>query len=211
LINTYSWKIELVAIAVEQLLEYAVYVYLGIPMQILGVSGSLRTTSTNTRLLIAATHFVPPGVEMHLTSYVARLPLFNPDINPEESDIVNQWIHEMRSADGIIVSTPEYARGYPGALKNAFDWLVNTDAYINKPFMLLNASSRSTIAQETFTTVLETMSGVHIKAASVTIPLLGKKLDVSEIVENREFAARIQESMRTFVSELKRRAIDTVT
>jgi NAD(P)H-dependent FMN reductase len=175
-------------------------------MQILGVSGSLRAASTNTRLLVAATSFVPPGVEMRLTSQVARLPLFNPDIGPEDSDLVHQWIREMRAADGIVVSTPEYARGYPGALKNAFDWLVNTDAYVNKPFMLLNASSRSTIAQDTFTKVLETMSGVHIENASTTIPLLGTKLDVSEIVANDEFAKRIRESMLTFVSELKKRA-----
>ncbi|MGH8264427.1 MAG: NADPH-dependent FMN reductase, partial [Steroidobacteraceae bacterium] len=61
------------------------------------------------------------------------------------------------------MSTPEYARGYPGALKNALDWLVNTDAFVNKPFMLLNASSRSTVAQETLVTVLQTMSGIHVQ------------------------------------------------
>lgn len=183
---------------------------LGDSMQILGVSGSLRAASTNTRLLAAARAFMPPGVEMHLTTLVGRLPLFNPDVDPEDSDVVRQWVREMRAADGIIVSTPEYARGYPGALKNAFDWLVSTDAFINKPFMLLNASSRSTIALDTLTTVLQTMSGVHIESASTTIPLLGTKLDVSEIVENSKFARQIQRAVLTFVSELNKRAIDPV-
>ena len=36
----------------------------------------------------------------------------------------------MRDSDGIIVSTPEYARGDPGAFKNALDWLVPTDAFV---------------------------------------------------------------------------------
>lgn len=174
-------------------------------MKILGVSGSLRAASTNTRLLTAAANFVPAGVEMRLTSCVARLPLFNPDINPEGSDAVEQWIREMRAADGLVLSTPEYAHGYPGALKNALDWLVETDAFVNKPFMLLNASSRSTIAQETITEVLRTMSGVHMESASTTIPLLGTKLTAAEITENTEFAGRIRQAMLAFVFELKQR------
>jgi NAD(P)H-dependent FMN reductase len=92
-------------------------------MRILGVSGSLRAASTNTRLLIAATKFVPPGVDIHVTTRIAKLPLFNPDTAPEDLDKVEPWIQEVRASDGIIVSRPEYARGYPGALKNALDWL----------------------------------------------------------------------------------------
>ena len=173
-------------------------------MRLLGISGSLREASTNTKLLVAAMRFVPPDVEMHLTTYVGRLPLFNPDIDPARVDVVAQWAKEMKAADGIVVSTPEYARGYPGALKNAFDWLVSTDAYVDKPFMLLNASSRSTVAQDTLARVLETMSGRHVESASTTVPLLGTALTVEEIIENREFAARIQRAMLTFVSELRR-------
>jgi len=177
-------------------------------MQILGISGSLRAASTNTRLLLAAKKLVPPELDFHLTSQVARLPLFSPDLAPADSDAVEQWIQEVRASDGIIVSTPEYARGYPGALKNAFDWLVNTDAYIDKPFMLLNASSRSTVAQRTLTTVLETMSGIHVEAASVTVPLLGTTLTVSQIVENSEFAAMIHQSLLTFAAATKTRVSD---
>ena len=172
-------------------------------MRILGVSGSLRAASTNTRLLFAATNFLPRGVDIHITTRVAQLPQFNPDIAPESSDTVEPWIREVRASDGIIVSTPEYARGYPGQLKNAFDWLVSTDAYVNKPFMLLSASTRSTVAQRTFTRVLETMSGVHIAEASATIPLLGTNLSVSEILDDPVFAARIRASLSAFVDALK--------
>lgn len=186
-------------------------VYVGAtPVQILGVSGSLRKASTNTRLLTAATRLALPEVDMRLTSMVARLPLFNPDVDPSDVQAVDDWVREMRSAHGIVISTPEYARGYPGALKNAFDWLVGTDAYVDKPFMLLNASSRSTLAQETFATVLKTMSGVHIESASMTIPLLGKKMEVSEIVENREFAKRIRASILLFATEVKKHVARTV-
>jgi NAD(P)H-dependent FMN reductase len=171
-------------------------------LQILGVSGSLRAASTNTRLLAAAAAFMPPHADMHVTSLVGALPLFTPDVDPESHAIVREWVREMRTADALIVSTPEYARGYPGALKNALDWLVSTDAFVQKPFMLLNASARSTTAPQTLTTVLETMSGVHIASASTTVPLLGTKLEVAEIVADSEMAAAIREAMLTFTREV---------
>ena len=172
------------------------------PLRLLGISGSLRDASTNARLLLAAMHFVPPGADMHLTSCVGKLPLFNPDADPAGIEVVDQWVREMRAADGIVISTPEYARGYPGALKNALDWLVSTDAFIDKPFMLLKASSRSNVAHDTLTVVLETMSGRHIEGASATVPLLGTTLTVAEIVANEEFAERLRQSLLTFVAAI---------
>lgn len=179
-------------------------------MKILGVSGSLREASTNTRLLVAAGRLVPLDVELRVTSSVGRLPLFTPDAQTTDTHVLHEWVEEVRAANGIVVSTPEYAGGYPGALKNAFDWLVGTDAFVNKPFMLLKASPRSILAQETFAKVLETMSGVHMESATATVPLLGTKLDVPEILENPEFAETIRESMLRFASEVKRHRIETV-
>ena len=174
-------------------------------MRILGISGSLRSASTNTSLLTAATNFAPNGVEFHVATLIGELPAFNPDTNTEQFPAVNAWIQEVRASDGIIVSTPEYARGYPGALKNALDWLVGTDAYVDKPFMLLNASARSRVAQDTLTTVLETMSGVHIANASVTLPLLGTTLSAAEIQTNQEFAAQILRSLTVFIDAISAR------
>ena len=172
-------------------------------LRLLGISGSLRDASTNTRLLLAATQLLPAGVEWHLTSYVGELPPFRSDADPERIDVVARWVQEVRVADGIVVSTPEYARGYPGALKNAFDWLVGTDAFIDKPFMFLSANPRSTVAQDTLTVVLETMSGRHVASASTVVPLLGTTLTVTDIVEHREFAERIREALSRFVSAVR--------
>lgn len=171
-------------------------------MKVLGVSGSLRAASSNSRLLSAAGTLMPAGVDFHVTDRIATLPWFSPDIPIESADAVGRWAAEMKAADGVIVSTPEYARGYPGSLKNALDWLVNTDAFVNKPFMLLNASSRSTVAQDTLVTVLQTMSGIHIEAASTTLPLLGRNLAVADILANEEFAEQVRRALLTFVEEL---------
>jgi NAD(P)H-dependent FMN reductase len=170
---------------------------------LLGISGSLRADSTNARLLGAARALLRSGASLSVSSYPGRLPLFNPDFQARAPAPVADWVAEMKAADGLVISTPEYARGYPGALKNAFDWLVDTDAHVNKPFMLLNANARSRVAQETFTVVLETMSGIHIEGASVTIPLLGTTLSVSDIVAHPEFASSIRGSLERFIEALE--------
>ncbi len=143
---------------------------------------------------------------MSLTSSLGELPPFNADVDVSRVPAVERWVREMRAAEGIVVSTPEYAGGYPGALKNAFDWLVATDAFVAKPFMLLNASARSIRAQQTLATVLETMSGIHVESASTTIPLLGKSLTVEEIVATPELATRIRDSLSRFAAEVRRLA-----
>jgi NAD(P)H-dependent FMN reductase len=142
----------------------------------------------------------PQGVDMRVSSSVATLPLFSPDLELSCSASVDVWVQEMRRADGLVISTPEYAGGYPGALKNALDWLVATDAFVNKPFMLLNASARSLNAQRTLVKVLETMSGVHVETASTTIPLLGTKLDASGILANPGFSGKVRDAIGRFVA-----------
>lgn len=112
------------------------------------------------------------------------------------------WIDLVRRSDGLIVSSPEYARGYPGTLKNAFDWLLQTDAYIDKPFMLLGASDRSTVARDSLTTVLITMSGLHIEAASITVPLLGNDNTPNEILADTGVKDLLVGSLDTSVTSI---------
>lgn len=65
----------------------------------------------------------------------------------------------MADADGVIISSPEYAHGIPGSLKNALDWLVSTTVLSDKPLLLISASpSRGEFVHAQLTEVLKTMS-----------------------------------------------------
>ena len=102
-------------------------------MKIVGISGSLRLDSTNTKLLHAATKASSEGkFDFFLTDLIGQLPLFSPDLEPNDLPVVKEWTALIRDSDGIVISTPEYARGYPGSLKNAFDWLVQGDGFVDK-------------------------------------------------------------------------------
>ena len=176
---------------------------LGNKLNIIGISGSLRADSTNSKLLAAAAHLSKEGIHLALTDLVGKLPLFSPDLDPEEISTVNEWSTLIRECDGIIISTPEYARGYPGALKNAFDWLVQGDGFVNKPFMFLKASERADLSHSSLKVVLETMSGIHVVEADGLVPLLGTNLSVEEIIDSPTFSSIIQKSVQAFKTRVE--------
>ncbi|MDQ6859746.1 MAG: NAD(P)H-dependent oxidoreductase [Verrucomicrobiota bacterium] len=167
------------------------------------ISGSLRSGSSNTRLLDTAARCAPSHLRIERYRAVGDLPHFNPDNAPRDFPVVEQFIEMMRRADGVIVSTPEYAGGLPGTFKNALDWLVGSDAFVRKPFMLLKASSRALRAQLATVEILTTMSGVEISDASATIPLLGQNLDVLEILWRPDYVTAIQASLARFAAGIR--------
>ncbi|MEZ5557851.1 MAG: NAD(P)H-dependent oxidoreductase [Pseudomonadales bacterium] len=170
---------------------------------LLGLSGSLRAESSNTTLLRAAAETCRAGVEFALACGLGELPHFNPDLPLSTSPRLLSFVEQMRTCDGLVVSSPVYAGGYPGTLKNALDWLVGTDAFVDKPFMMLSASSRMPAAQATLVTVLQTMSGRHIETASITIDLLGTHPSVDGILRHPEHGPALRAALARFAEHLR--------
>ncbi|HEX4495872.1 MAG TPA: NADPH-dependent FMN reductase [Thermoanaerobaculia bacterium] len=167
-------------------------------VRILAISGSLRAASSNTALLHAAAALAPAGVEIEVYGGLGRLPHFNPDLEADEPAAVSDLRARVRWADGLLISSPEYAHGVPGAMKNALDWLVGGDEFIYKPVALLNASPRATHAQASLAETITTMSGRLIAEASIAVPLLGAKLDAAGIAAHPEIAGALREAIAAF-------------
>ena len=173
-------------------------------IRILAISGSLRKISSNTALLQAAIALVPKNVEMRLYAGLGDLPHFNPDLEElSEPPSVTDLRTQMRWCDGLIISTPEYAHGVPGVLKNALDWLVSGSEFVGKPIALLNASPRATHAQASLTEIVTVMTGRIVPEASITVPLLGKKLDATEIAADLEISSKLQAAIAVFAKTIK--------
>ncbi len=149
-------------------------------MRVLAISGSLRAASTNSALLRAAAAAAPDGVTVTVFTGldgcgVGSLPPFNPDEDGEPVlPAVRDFRDALAAADAVVIACPEYAHGVPGALKNALDWVVASGEMVDKPVVLLHASSRSTYAREALTEILTVISARLIDEASATIPLMGK-------------------------------------
>ena len=110
---------------------------------IFAISGSLRNVSTNTALVRRYAELSRTICTVDVYDQLELLLPFNPDIEEPPNGIVLDFVARVRAADAFVVATPEYAHGLPGALKNSLDWLVGTDAFIDKPFAILTACPRS--------------------------------------------------------------------
>ncbi|RZJ14814.1 MAG: NAD(P)H-dependent oxidoreductase [Acidovorax sp.] len=150
-------------------------------MKILALCGSLRAASINAALLRTAARLAPPGIEVAWCGAVAELPLFNPDLETQPPAAVLRLHADVAWADALLIASPEYAHGVTGVIKNALDWLVSQEAFVNKPVAVLNASPRAHHADDALRETLRTMSAHIVEPACLSLPLLGAHLAESEM------------------------------
>jgi NAD(P)H-dependent FMN reductase len=176
-------------------------------MKILAISGSLRAASLNTEVLRAASRLAPAGVTIELYEGIGGLPFFNSDLEGEHLPrSVVEFRAAIGAADGLLISSPEYARGVSGVMKNALDWLVGSLEFPSKPVALINTSPRATHAMAALTLTLETMSAQLVEEASITLPLLGTLNDADSITTNPEFATPLLRALEIYVDAINARA-----
>lgn len=171
-------------------------------INILAISGSLRQNSSNTTLLQAAIELAPATTEIKLYGGLNDLPHFNPDLENNDIPAVTDLQTQIKWADGLLISTPEYAHGIPGVLKNALDWLVSSEEFMGKPIAILNASPRATHAQASLIEIVTTMAGRVIPEASIAVPLMGKKLDADGIIADPELSQELQKAIEAFCAAI---------
>ena len=105
---------------------------------------------------------------------------------------VRELREQLARADAVIISSPEYAHGVPGSLKNALDWLVSGVEIYGKPVALLNPSPRSLFAHPQLAETLRTMGATIVAGASVSMPIAGRGLDAAGIAADEEFAETLR-------------------
>src|SRR5262252_1773337 len=147
-------------------------------MRVLAISGSLRAASSNTALVRAVAALSTDAIEVDVYDNLADVPPFNPDLaDAEVPPAVAAFRGRLDCADAVLISSPEYAHGVSGVLKNALDWVVGSGELIGKAIAVINASARATLAHASLCETLTTMSGRVITGASITIPLAPQSVD----------------------------------
>ena len=110
---------------------------------LLGISGSLRRDSFNTRLLARAGSQAPDGVRFEFFDRLGDLPHFSQDLESDSPSTVNALRAAIESADALLVASPEYNSAMPGVLKNALDWAsrpAGRSVLADKPTAVIGAS-----------------------------------------------------------------------
>ncbi len=113
-------------------------------LDVLVICGSLRKGSYNAALARTLPALAPPGLKLRSAPAFDKFPIYNHDIQdtigfPAE---VQAWADAIRSADGVIIVSPEYNWSIPGGLKNAIDWVsrMKDQPFKDKPVALQSAA-----------------------------------------------------------------------
>jgi len=150
-------------------------------MNLLAISGSVRSGSYNLALLRAMKERCPEDVSVRVYDQIKEIPIFDPEIiDSDTPDSVRSLISMIRESDGVIISTPEYAHGVPGALKNALDWLVSSDALILKPMRVTSVSTSGLGGVRSHSPLLLILSAMNtnvVVEGSMNVPYAQRKFD----------------------------------
>ena len=114
-------------------------------LEVLTICGSLRKDSHNGALIRALPALAPAGMTFRAAPPYDGMPLYNWDIQNTTGfpESVTQWSDAIRSAEAILIASPEFNWSIPGPLKNAIDWAsrLKDQPFKNKPVALQSAAT----------------------------------------------------------------------
>lgn len=157
-------------------------------MELLAIPGSIRADSYNLALLQAMSLLAPQGIHINVFEKMKNIPIFDPSIDDENlPEPVVDLVSKLRASDGVIISTPEYAHGIPGVLKNMLDWLVSSDVLIVKPIVVTSVSTSGlggVRAHSPLVLVLSAMNTHIVIEGSLNVPYANKKFDANNHLQD---------------------------
>lgn len=166
-------------------------------MNILLISGSLPAGSTNTALLRTAQAVASGGTKAVLYEGMNGLPHFNPD---DDHDPLHPAVADLRAnikaADALLFSTPEYAGDLPGSFKNLLDWTVGGGEISQKPVAWVNVFSVASPkggadVHESLRGVLGYVGAEIVEAACLRMPLTRDLIGADGLIAAAEVRRQI--------------------
>ncbi|UZE50695.1 NADPH-dependent FMN reductase [Rhodopseudomonas sp. P2A-2r] len=113
------------------------------PLNFVVMLGSLRKGSFHAAFAKALPSLAPANVKITFLQSVGQFPIYDADAHAHGFPAPVVAMGEaIKSADGVIVVSPEYNYSIPGGLKNALDWLSRLpDApFSGKPVSIMSGS-----------------------------------------------------------------------
>jgi len=175
--------------------------------KILGISGSLRAGSFNTRLLASAAKAIPDGSSLEIGS-IRGIPLYDGDLESARGlpERVQKLKARVVACDGLLLVTPEYNNGIPGVFKNAIDWLSRPSSDIpkvfgNRPVAVIGASPGgfgTILAQNAWLPVLRTLGTRPWFGGRLLVSRASKVFDRSGDMADDAMQTQLRNFMRGF-------------
>jgi len=180
--------------------------------RLLGISGSLRRSATNRKLVREAARLYG---DAEYSEADLRLPLYDGDIE-EESGIPDEvrWLAEQIAAsDAILIAAPEYNKSISGALKNALDWIsrVQGNPWKDRPVAVMSAAAGrggGEVAQYAVRQALQAFRPRIVNGAPVMVATAHSEFDAGGRLTSKSYIealTQLMAALRTEVELLGRR------
>lgn len=183
--------------------------------QILAISGSLRKASYNSGLMRAAALLDLPGITVKGMT-LHGIPLYDGDVENTEGipTAVAAMKEAMRTADGVLLVTPEYNNGIPGVFKNAIDWASRPPAdsaavFGGKPVAIIGASPGgfgTILSQNHWLPVIRTLGMRPWFGGRLMVSRAGGLFDEAGNLTDEETRKRLAEFITGFADFVKTQA-----
>ncbi len=180
-------------------------------MKVLGISGSLRRDSHNTKLLAAAGEmFRAEGADFETDPDLKLVPPYDEDDDRDPTPAaVAQLRAAVAGADALFFATPEYNSSIPGQLKNAIDWLsrpIATNVLRNKPVAVIGASTGMFGAVWAQAELRKTLAaaGARVVEGEVAVGHADTRFDEQGDINDQTIAEQVREVVQTLIAESDR-------
>jgi chromate reductase len=166
--------------------------------KIFAICGSTRDSSSNLLLLKVIEKLTVTLFDFEIFNELSLLPHFNPDENSDDIPSVRSFRNKIREADGVMICTPEYAHGVPGSLKNAIDWTVGTAEFLQKPTVLITASTDGQFAHQALLETLNVLEAKNMKELNLNIQFIRSKINPNGEITDLE----VEKSILNLINKL---------
>jgi len=179
------------------------------PTIILGFAGSLRRSSYNKALLRAAVELTPKDAKLEIFD-LEGIPLFNQDLEDRMPEKVKEFKAKIRTADAILIATPEYNFSVSGVLKNAIDWgsrPSGDNSFDGKPVAIMSASPGvlgGVRAQFHLRQVLVALNMYAVNRPEVIVASADEKIDEKGNLMDEKARKKIQQLLESLVDWTER-------
>lgn len=167
---------------------------------VLSICGSTRAASSNLDVIQAIARLAHDRFSVQLYSGLEQLPQFNPDRDNEDVPAeVADLRKQLRAADGVLICTPEYALGLPGALKNAINWTVSSMEFSKKPVALITASLSGEKAHQSLLGTLLIIESRMTQDSQLLISAVRTKLGRDATINDEATREGVEKLIRSLV------------
>lgn len=173
-------------------------------MRIAIISSSVRTARDSHRVALFFKNYIEANklaTTEILDLQFYQFPIFEERLklqkNPSPSAV--EFAEKIRSADGVIIVTPEYNGGYPASLKNVIDLLV--DEWKRKPVAISTVSAGGFAGMNVITSLQFTLWKIQAWTVAAMFPVakVSEAYNEDGVPNDKEGT---EKRAKSFISEL---------